>query len=173
MGTLLTKKYHQLTTEGVVNNWITLDVLLEWDLWPNYVKIVQQGKQMNAYEYIVQRLYYAVGSPLHAGLQPECQIACVCAATKFEEVCTQLQQGSITLYDLQKMNTKEVRLRRLCEALTFQRDKNISLESVLACIDNRLDEFKKFSLRKQAYMEICKWMTESMKGNLYVVACSQ
>ena len=62
------------------------------------------------------------------------------------------------------MKTKEVRLRRLCEALKFQRDKNISLDSILACIGNRLDEFKKFSLRKQAYMEICKWMTESIKG---------
>ncbi len=51
LGTLLTKKYHQLTTEGVVDDWITLDVLLEWDLWPNYVKIVQQGKQMNVYSY--------------------------------------------------------------------------------------------------------------------------
>ena len=107
---------------------------------------------------------YAVGSPLHAGLQPECQIACVCAATKFEEVCTQLQEGSISLYDLEKIKTKRVRLSRLCEALTFQTDKNLSLDSVVAFIDKRLDEFEKFLLRKQAYMEICTWMTESIKG---------
>ena len=54
LGTLLTKKYSQLTTEGVVNDWITLDVLLEWDLWPNYVKIVQQGKQINHIPYYIE-----------------------------------------------------------------------------------------------------------------------
>ncbi len=167
LGTILTKKYHELTTEGVVNDWITLDVLLEWDLWPNYVKIVQQGNRMNVCKtklYIVQPTIYTACSPLHAGLQPECQIACFCAATKVEELCTQLQQGSISLYDLQKMKTKEVRLRRLCEALTYRRDKKLSIDSVLSCIDKRLDEFEKFSLRKQAYIEICKWMTESVKG---------
>ena len=43
LGTILKKKYPQLNEDDTVNDWITLDVLLEWDLWPNYVKIVKQG----------------------------------------------------------------------------------------------------------------------------------
>ncbi len=50
MGTILKKRYSRLNEEDKVNNWITLDVLLEWDLWPNYVKIVQQGKQLKVNE---------------------------------------------------------------------------------------------------------------------------
>ena len=43
LGTILKKKYPQLNEDDTVNDWITLDVLLQWDLWPNYVKIVKQG----------------------------------------------------------------------------------------------------------------------------------
>ncbi len=35
------KQYPQLKPEDI--DWITLDVLLDWVLWPNYLKIVQQG----------------------------------------------------------------------------------------------------------------------------------
>ncbi len=37
---LLEKRYPQLSQD---NDWITLDVLLEWVVWPNYLKIMQQG----------------------------------------------------------------------------------------------------------------------------------
>ena len=48
LGTTLKKKYKQLNEADTVNDWITLDVLLEWDLWPNYVKIVQQGTLLDS-----------------------------------------------------------------------------------------------------------------------------
>ncbi len=44
LGAMLKKRYSQLNDEDEVNDWITLDILLNWELWPNYVKIVQQGK---------------------------------------------------------------------------------------------------------------------------------
>ncbi len=68
------------------------------------------------------------------------------------------------MYDLYKMKTKEVRLRSLCEAVVLQGDKKLSLNSIIACIGQRLVEFEKFSSRKQAYLDICKWMPESIKG---------
>ncbi len=62
------------------------------------------------------------------------------------------------------MKNKKLQLRRLCEAVAFQGDKKVSLDSVIACIDIRLGEFNKFSLRKQAYLDICRWMPESIEG---------
>ena len=43
LGTILEKRYPQLKKEDTKNDWITLDVLLEWVVWPNYLKIVVQG----------------------------------------------------------------------------------------------------------------------------------
>ena len=42
LGTILEKRYSQLKKD-TENDWITLDVLLEWEVWPNYLKIVTQG----------------------------------------------------------------------------------------------------------------------------------
>ena len=39
LGEVLKKEYPHLNT----NDWITLEVLLSWALWPSYLKIVQQG----------------------------------------------------------------------------------------------------------------------------------
>ena len=119
--------------------------------------------------------YSYAGNKIHGGLQPECQIACVCAATKFEEICGKLKEGNIDLYDLQKMKEKQVQLRRLCEALAVQGDQNITLASVSACIEQRLDEFEKFSSRKQAYWDFCRLLPHSIKGIIIMLgyACIQ
>ena len=42
LGKVLKKEYPLLSANDT-NDWITLDVLLSWVLWPNYLKIVQQG----------------------------------------------------------------------------------------------------------------------------------
>ena len=102
---------------------------------------------------------------LSEGLQDECQIACVCASTKFDEICVELQQGNVSLHDLQKMKEKEVRLRRLCEAVASQEDGKLSQEAVLECLDQRLKEFDRFSTRQQAYLDICKWIPDPQRIN--------
>ena len=42
LGVILEKRYPELK-KGSENGWITLDILLEWVVWPNYLTIVQQG----------------------------------------------------------------------------------------------------------------------------------
>ncbi len=41
-GDILEKRYPQLMEESS-HDWITLEVLLEWIIWPTYLKIVKQG----------------------------------------------------------------------------------------------------------------------------------
>ncbi len=41
-GAILEKRYPQLTEDNS-HDWITLEVLLEWIVWPTYLKIVKQG----------------------------------------------------------------------------------------------------------------------------------
>ena len=110
-------------------------------------------------------------SLLNKGLQDECQIACLCASTKFDEICIELQQGDVSLYDLRKMKKMEMRLRRLCEAVTGQGDKKLSQKDVLECLDQRLQEFDRFSTRQQAYLDICKWIPDPERISGKVSAC--
>ena len=98
---------------------------------------------------------------LSEGLQPECQIACICASTKFDDICVELQQGDVSLHDLQKMKEKEVQLRRLCEAVSGPEDtEKLSQKAVLECLYQRLEEFDRFSTRQQAYLDVCKWIPD-------------
>ncbi len=58
LGAMLKKRYSQLNDEDKVNDWITLDILLNWELWPNYVKIMQQGKLIYKHlNTIVDKIY--------------------------------------------------------------------------------------------------------------------
>jgi len=41
LGSILMKRYPQINDEDTKNEWMTLDILLEWNLWPNYVKLMQ------------------------------------------------------------------------------------------------------------------------------------
>lgn len=43
LSSILKKRYPQLEGDQKEYGWISLDVLLEWVVWPNYLKLVQQG----------------------------------------------------------------------------------------------------------------------------------
>ena len=48
---ILEKHYHD-ELKNETYEWITLDTLLDWVAWPNYIKIFQQGKCFYPVEYL-------------------------------------------------------------------------------------------------------------------------
>ncbi|XP_064403130.1 E3 ubiquitin-protein ligase RNF213-like isoform X2 [Halichondria panicea] len=140
LGKVLKKQYPDLNSY-----WITLDVLLDWVLWPNYLKIVHQGSE----------------SLLKDGLPEECRVVCACASSKFEEICNRLEKANVSFKELRKMKDKEKQVQRLCEAVTESENSQLSYEKVVCSLNQRLKEFSHFSRRRQAYLEICKWILNS------------
>ncbi len=93
---------------------------------------------------------------MREGLPEECHITCVCAASKFEEMCKRLEKGDINLQDLRKMKQHEHQVKTLCEAVAAS-----SQKTVVHDLNQRLKEFTHFSTRQRAYLEVCKWIMDS------------
>ena len=158
LGKVLKKQYPDLNSY-----WITLDVLLDWVLWPNYLKIVHQGYHTNYLPLYIFLKLSSIGSEslLKDGLPEECRVVCACASSKFEEICNRLEKANVSFKELRKMKDKEKQVQRLCEAVTESENSQLSYEKVVCSLNQRLKEFSHFSRRRQAYLEICKWILNS------------
>ena len=113
-------------------------------------------------------LFLGNESLLNQGLSQECQLACVCALSKFKDICTQIKMGEVTINDLRKMNASKELVESLCKAVE---DKELTYSSLSACLDQRVQEFQFFEKRRQAYQDICNWIREPTKvrGMLFSV----
>ncbi len=107
------------------------------------------------------------------GLPEDCHVVCVCASSKFEEICTRLEKANVSLMELRKMKDKEKQVQRLCEAVTGSKNSQLSYERVFCSLNQRLSEFDHFSCRRQAYLEVCKWILDpsNPKQNIVGMCC--
>ncbi len=94
------------------------------------------------------------------GLPEDCRVVCVCASSKFEEICNRLEKANVSLMELRKMKGREQQVKRLCEAVTGSENSQLSYERVFRTLNQRLREFNHFSCRRQAYLEVCKWILD-------------
>ena len=91
------------------------------------------------------------------GLPEECHVACVCASTKFEEICRRLEKGEVSLNELHRIKEKEKQVKRLCETVTGA---GLSYDAVLSILKQRLNEYNYFSSRRHTYLGICNWISD-------------
>ena len=105
------------------------------------------------------------------GLSQECQIACVCAVSKFRDICEHIQSGNITVLDLHKMSTHRELVERLCKAVE---DEGLTSKVVSAVLDQRVREFLFIERRQQVYQAICNWIPDPSKvEGKYIISNSQ
>ena len=131
-------------------------------MWPNYLKIIMQGLLHLLPTPADTFLLYIVGNEclLYEGLSLACRVACVCALSKFRDICAQIQAAHVTVLDLQRIsNTKEL-VERLCKAVE---DKELTYSALSACLNQRVREFQFFQKRRRAYQTICEWIPDTTK----------
>ncbi len=58
LSTILEKRYRKLIKADGEYGWITLDVLFEWVVWPNYLKLVQQGASCQYFDIFLFTVLY-------------------------------------------------------------------------------------------------------------------
>ena len=98
-------------------------------------------------------------SVLKKGMPEESQAACLCALSKFNEVCDSLKTGDITVGDLWMIAGNRDRMQRLCRAVTSSGSKEgNSYDSLNILLQARLIEFRTFQDYKTMHLKICNWI---------------
>ena len=113
--------------------------------------------------------YAGSESQLKRGLPDECQIACLCALTKFQEVCGRVQSGDIPMSELQKISDNDEQMKRLCAAVTVQGDKKesgqLSFKAIQSALHQRLQEFHAFDQHRSCLSHLCNHLSDAIRGN--------
>lgn len=108
-------------------------------------------------------------SKLKEGLPDECQVACLCALTKFQEVCGRVQSGDISMSELHKIKGNSEQMKRLCAAVTVQGDKKegrqLSFNTVQGALQQRLEEFSTFEQKRSYLSHLCTHLSSTIQGN--------
>ena len=107
-------------------------------------------------------------SKLKEGLPDECQVACLCALTQFQEVCGRVQSGDIPMSELRKIKGNSEQMKRLCAAATVQGDKKegkqLSFNTVQGALQQRLKEFSSFEQKRSYLSHLCNHLS-NIQGN--------
>ena len=110
-------------------------------------------------------------SKLKEGLPRECQIACLCALSKFQEVSGQVQSGDITVKQLHKIESNQEQMKRLCDAATPQdKETDLTYNTVSHALQQRLEEFQTFERNKGHLLHLCSQLHGAIQGNYDNVA---
>lgn len=111
-------------------------------------------------------------SQLKHGLPDDCQILCLCALTKIQEVCSRIQSGDILKSqsaELEKISDNYEQMKRLCTAVTVQGDKKgsrqLSFKAVQSALHQRLQEFLAFDKHCFYLSHLCSHLSDSVQGN--------
>lgn len=107
-------------------------------------------------------------SKLKQGLPDECQLACSCAVTMFEDVCKNIQKGDIPMEEMQKIKQKSSQMKRLCEAVSLpgdeKRKQNMSFTDIDCVVEQRMQEFKVFEEYKGQLCQLCSHIPDTVQG---------
>ena len=100
------------------------------------------------------------------GLPQNCLIACSFAISQLNAVSWQLQEGDITVMELQKVLAKEEHMKRLCEAASAE-PKNEYRSLVQEFSDTlqlRVQEFKSFKEQQGFLIHLCQRIYPQIEG---------
>ena len=107
-------------------------------------------------------------SKLKEGLPDECEVACLCALTTFQDVCGKVQSGDIPMSELRKIKGNSEQMKRLCAAATVQGDKKegkqLSFNTVQGALQQRLEEFSTFEQKRFYLSHLCNHLS-NIQGN--------
>ena len=105
-------------------------------------------------------------SRLKEGLPQECQMACLFALSKFQEVSRQVQSGDISVEQLHKMESSKKQMKRLCAAATPQdMETDLAYNTVSHALHQRLEEYQMFERNKRNLFHLCSQLHGAIQGN--------
>ena len=99
-------------------------------------------------------------------------MACYCAISQLEEVSRQLQEGNVTIFDLQKIKDGRDQMRRLCEAASADQKKDksdqrageMSYNAMFQAVRLRIEEFTSFEEQQRYLLNLCQRINPQIKS---------
>ena len=159
LGNLLKKKYPNMQPGTEIT--ISLDEVLQWSLWPNFIKLygtLPFRITCYFYRYYITNAVFHPGSnsKLKAGLPDECQFACVTALSLFQDVFDRLQTHSVSITELQKIKDNLGQMKRLCGAATARKGSGqLSYKAVDSALSQIMEEFDAFEEHRSHLSHLC------------------
>ena len=116
-------------------------------------------------------LYPGSESKLKEGLPKECQIACICALCKFQDVCDHMQKRNISVAELQKIKDNHEQMKRLCEAANTahgdsKESGQLSYKGVNSALSQIMEEVKVFEECRSQLSHLCLNIPDVVQGKL-------
>jgi len=125
-------------------------------------------------ELLILNKFAGSESQLKHGLSDDCQIVCLCALTKIQEVCFRIQNGDVLKgqsAELEKISDNYEQMKRLCAAVTVQGDKKgskqLSFKAVQSALHQRLQEFRAFDEHCFYLSHLCSHLSGNVQGNKF------
>jgi len=120
--------------------------------------------------YVCDGLLSGSESKLKEGLPQECQEACICALTKFQDVYDHMQKRSISVTELWKIKENEKQVRRLCEAAIAYEGKkengHLLYEAVDCVLSQIVEEFDAFKEHRSHLLHLSYSIPDVVQGKL-------
>ena len=88
------------------------------------------------------------------------RLIATCAVSKLESVCTDIQNGNITLTELKSIEAKQTQMNKLCDVISKTR----STELIIS-MAQRLKEFKHFDSYKVKLEYLLSHIGKRLIGN--------
>ena len=97
------------------------------------------------------------------GLPESCQIACSSAISVLEQFSRQLQEGDITVLDLEKVGKKLGQMSRLCDA-AMKEGVESPLNTMRSHVQLRLAEYALYLQQHRNLNHLCQMIDHSISG---------
>lgn len=143
---------------------ITLDQLLDWELWPCFIKIFSKIQ----YYVSIKSKYLTISAnePRRAKagscLTEHCTILSACANSILTSMCEKLANGEVVIKDLQTMLPKRAQMEKLCSVTSHW--KGLKRQHPKDDLARRLHECENFVARKDLLQFLCSQVTVPVIG---------
>ena len=161
-GRIMKKRYPQVLEVGLSS--ISLDDLLSWSHWPDFLKLYSM---MRFYSDCIFTVIFVVidgSSKAKNGLPDNCLIACSCAFFKLEEILGHIHDGSITVHQLQMIHGSDEQMKRLCNAMPVEAQKSLQGVELHTALNQKLDEYRMFSQQLECLNHLCHTIDPEICG---------
>lgn len=152
---------------------ITLDQLLEWELWPCFIKIFSKIQYCMSIK-SKMNIPFSASEPRRAKaascLTEHCTILSACANSILTSMCEKLANGEVIVKDLQTMLPKRVQMEKLCSVTSHW--KGLKRQHPKDDLARRLHECENFVARKDLLQFLCSQVTVPVIGKFcFVLLC--
>ena len=147
------KRYPQLLEVGLSS--ISLDDLLSWSYWPDFIKLNSMIGFIQGALFTVFFVVIDGSSKAREGLPDKCLLACSCAISKMEAILMHIHDGSITVHQLKLIRDGVEQMKRLCNAMPVEAQKSLQGFELHTALKQRLDEYRMFSQQLECMQHLC------------------